>query len=239
MKQLFISILLLISISVVTIAQVTGVSTGTWFVKLTDYRFKQDGTATIFTKNPVKNYSQRLIVLNNSTYNYEEYVGNDTIKTTGTLAIIDDTLFFTLASSNKSKFIDPPTVKYYLYANDTSHLIYSIFPVVTRQEELDNRFEPVEVNASYKEGEHQFLKALYTSLATAQPVNSDTAYLNSYNLIISENGNFDITTLQEINARPEYLHLVKNALMNLKTNFIATKQNGRFVKGKMTFKVTY
>lgn len=239
-KQFYISLLLQISIPVLTMSQAPRVPVGIWYAKFTAYEFKQAGTSTIFTKYPVKNYRQRLIVLDNSTYTYEELAGKDTFITQGVLLIIGDTLIFKPKSSKNYKFTGNHDVKYYLFSSDSSHLIYSYQPLASgKSEEADNRFEPVEVSASYKEGQHEFLKALYKSLETQQPVNNDTSYLNSYSLIISENGELDITTLKAISARPEYLNLVKNALMNLKTNFIPTKQNGRFVKGRMTFKITY
>lgn len=216
--------------------------TGTWYAKLPAYKFHQDGTAIIYTKSMVNNPTQKLVIEKDSTYNYYERSGSDSIIVTGKLSISNDTLIFTLASTNHAKYKYYTTLKHYLYQLNKSYLVYSFaaFPPTAKMRTDDNKtFSPVETSAYYKEGEHQFLKSLYSQLLSAKPANADSVYLNSYSLTINEDGSFNSATLFEMSGRPEYFSAIKKALQNLDAPFVAAVQNGKNVKGRKTFKITY
>lgn len=218
------------------------VLTGTWYAKLPAYKFQQDGTAVIYTKAVVNNHTQKMIIEKDSSYTYFELNGKDTIFVNGKISISSDTLIFLLDSTNHPKYKYYTKLKFYLYQLNKAQLVYSFSPFPTTilpKGQKESVFQPVETNAYYKDGEHQLLKSIYSYLESGKPANTDSVYLNSYSLTINDDGSFNIATLFEMNGKPQYQPVIKKALSKLPAPFIAATQNGKNVRGRMTFKVTY
>jgi hypothetical protein len=246
MKYIFLPLLLFGLIAQHANAQKNEELVGSWNAKLLGYPFQQYGSAKVFTKSLVNGSKQKLEIdkkyKKRYWYTYTDSSSKYPLTTGGWVEILNDTLIFTETNSNQVKYKGSPVYKYYLYHLDSSQLIYSrteVDTAVTRNY-MSESFEPIEVKASYRLGEHKLYKALYNSLAlSARPKSKDTAQLNEYTVSIDVNGNLDMASLSAVNDAANYLDAIRKALLRLEGNFIPFKSTGRYVKGKLKLQITY
>ncbi|MBC7949170.1 MAG: hypothetical protein H7Y42_14895 [Chitinophagaceae bacterium] len=239
MRNIYIAIILTLG-CVNAVAQQDSPFHGTWYAKHTSYPFKQNGTATIFTKSHVRGYTQKLTIDSRSNYSYVEYSTTDTVRTDGKLVMSGDTLIFVQKSSNSEAYSKFPILKYLKYYIDSTHFIYSYSPIAAPKEfEEQSIFQPVEESAKYLHGEHQFMKQLYSTLGTRATTNCDTAFLNAYMINVDAMGNPDPSTLYSTGPGLRFLAYIRSFFLKMDKSLIPGKQNGEPVSGRMSFKITY
>lgn len=203
---------------------------GIWYAKPIDYTFKQFGTANIYTRSIVKSSPAKLVLNKNNSYLYEEIKGNDTLVTKGTYSLSGDTLLFVRNNTDSLKF--------FIYQLDKEQLIYSLYPSVKKQVQTNAPFEPVEVSASYKQGQDQFFKELYQAISRRASAKESIA-LREYKILVLEDGTVQGDTFKALSEGDPYAEVVKSTMISLSGDFRPALQNGRTVKSYWRFKLAY
>lgn len=240
-KNLFLAILILLT-HLFANAQNRKDLVGTWYGKIRTYPFKQDGNVQCYTKRMITGWQQQLKIDKNLIYVYTEYYRGDTTRTRGYVDVNSNTLKFVVTQTNQPKSHNALESSYFLYLLNNSDLIYSNFPIrkiIKEEDQEDKIFTRVEVKAEYSLGKEEFLKILYASLATQGVNNKDSVSWNSYKVKIDSIGNINLATLQSGLADPRYFSAIKQALLNLQSNFKPAMQNGRAISAYMHINIIY
>lgn len=213
--------------------QVTKTLEGVWYAKHLTYQFPQDGSANIFSKKTIPDFTKKLDIDSLGNYMF-------LLKSTGNIDTLFGKVFISKNTINfNGKLKDGRTFNesYIIYTLSNDKLIYSNKRISTLPTgEADNGlFMPVETPSRFKFGQDSLLSLIYREIVSND---SDSVRLNAYKFVVDAAGIAIPATVTRVKGNQDYLLQLKGIVEKYYREFIPATQNGRPVSSELTITFT-